>query len=393
MDEEKELILNMLKDGKITSEDASKLLEAIEENEEKYYYKKYNDEENDIDKKIKKLKDLPSRINEKVTQKLADVVDGISELEKIPVEIEKNIDAILNKKDNLKNGANFNKTLDFSLNSLFGIFGGRSIEKEFKLEKVIENSNIDVISKNGKIEVLTWDNNYAYIILKFIVSKEFEKEFEVFHEDNLIKIEINQNIKALSAKLYLPNKKYNNIYLSTTNSKIKVDKLDAEKIDLYTSNDKILLEDIKSNILEAYTKNGEILFKNVILNNLTSSTTNDKITAVNITFDNCELHTTNGKIMIDGFSTNSSNSMLKVKTTNDNISLKMADKDTEVFYELKTTNGKCHVNLYNLQYEIKDATYIKESTKDFGDNDKNLSIIAYTTNGNVYLEGGEFNAR
>jgi len=393
VDEEKELILNMLKDGKITSEDASKLLEALEENEEKYYYKKYSDEENNIDKKIKKLKDLPSRINGKVTQKVADFADSVSELEKIPVEIEKNIDAILNKKNNLKNGTKFNKTLDFLLNSLFGISGGRSIEKEFKFEKVIENSNIEVISKNGKIEVLTWDNNYAYIILNFIASKEFEEEFEIFHEDNLIKIEINQNIKALSAKLYLPCKKYNNIYLSTTNSKIIVDKLDAEKIDLYTSNDKILLEDIKCNILKASTKNGKVLIRNATLNSLISSTTNDKISAFNVIFNDCELYTTNGKIMIDGFSTNSSNSMLRVKTTNDNISLKMADKDTEVFYELKTTNGKCHVNLSDLQYEIKDAVYIKGKTKDFDNKEKKLSIIAYTTNGNVYLEGGEFNAR
>ncbi|HHW57711.1 MAG TPA: DUF4097 family beta strand repeat protein [Clostridia bacterium] len=396
MNEERELILKMLEEGKITAEEAAQLLEAIE-GEEFYYEEEYYEEESKLENegkkqkeetfsKIKKLQELPSKIQEKVTE-AASSIGEISKLEELPHTIEKEInEAVSTIKEKEKDISTFERTIDRLLDNFLGISLGKTVEKEFKCEGIEDNTTVKIEGKNGKIYIETWGKDYASIIARYVVSRNGEEEIILNCQKGLLEIKRTPKIKALSVKVYLPKVKYKDINLSTTNGKISIQGLEGDALYTHTTNGTIYLENVRFPQIENYTTNARIEIEKALCEKLVSRTTNGTIAVEDISFNKAQLSTINGKVIVESFRVNSSNSSLKASTTNGNIEMKLAEKKIGVSFDLKTINGTCHVELPNLLYEVKGGSYIRGNTKDYEKTEKNISIIAHTINGNVNLE-------
>ncbi|RKQ32675.1 DUF4097 family beta strand repeat-containing protein [Oceanobacillus halophilus] len=104
--------------------------------------------------------------------------------------------------------------------------------------------------------------------------------------------------KQPTLSVYLPQKQYNNVEISTNNGMIDASELEAEDIYVETDNGKIVLNEIRSTFIEAKADNGEIVLENVE-GELISKTDNGKMTLITDSLDRpIEMKTDNGAINI-----------------------------------------------------------------------------------------------
>ncbi|EMT38360.1 DUF4097 and DUF4098 domain-containing protein YvlB [Thermoanaerobacter thermohydrosulfuricus] len=366
MNEEKELILKMLEEGKITAEEAAQLLEAIEG--EEFFYEEELEEVEEKEKANKKE-------------------ESFSKLEEIPFKIEEKIDkAISTVREKEREISTFERTVDRLLDTFLGISLGKTIEKEFRCDSVAENTNIRIEGRNGEIYIETWEEEYASITTRYVVPRNGEEEIIYNCQNGILEVKKTPKIKALSVKMYLPKVKYKNITLSTTNGRISIEGIEGESLQAYTTNGSIYLEEIKSYQIENHTTNAKIEVDDATCERVVCRTSNGSIAVEDSTFNDADLNTINGKIIVEDFKVNSSNSSLKASTTNGSIEMEIADEKVGVSFDLSTVNGKCQVKLPSMFYEVRGTTHLKGKTQDYERAYNKINIVARTVNGNVHLE-------
>lgn len=366
MNEEKELILKMLEEGKITAEEAAQLLEAVE-GEEIFYEEELEDEEEEEkaskkDKFFSKIDEISFKTEEKINKAISKVWEREREI------------------------STFERTVDRLLDNFLGISLGKTIEKEFRCDSIAENTNIRIEGKNGEIYIETWEEEYAAITARYVVSKNGEEEITCNCQNGILEIKRTPKIKALSVKMYIPKIKYKDIKLSTTNGRIFVEGVEGENLQAYTTNGSIYLETVNFYLIDNYTTNARIKIYDATCERVVCRTSNGGIVVENSSFNDADLSTTNAKVIVENFKVNSSNSVLKVSTTNGSIKMDIADKKAGVSFDFSTSNGKCQVKLPSIFYDAMRFTHLKGKTQDYERAYSKINIVACTVNGNVYLE-------
>lgn len=256
MNDEKQMILNMLKEGKITVEEASDLLEALGANKNK---------------------------SDNLTNKITGAVDSI---------IKKATDTI--------QAIDLDQSLDLSQ---FNFKGEYNTHKEIRVDDEIKTIDIDIV--NGDIEIDKSDDN-SIVIREDIWAKKANLTDFVNVEingDNL-SISLNEDYKLIQAstdlKISLPASSYENLSINQVNGKIEIADVDFNNLNLDTVNGRILLINTKA-FVNVSNVNGKIDIKNVFgpidINNV-----NGSIYAYNIGGDYADISTVNGNVRVDGLS-------------------------------------------------------------------------------------------
>lgn len=261
MNDEKQMILNMLKEGKITVEEASDLLEALGANKNK---------------------------SDNLTNKITGAVDSI---------IKKATDTI--------QAIDLDQSLDLSQ---FNFKGEYNTHKEIRVDDEIKTIDIDIV--NGDIEIDKSDDN-SIVIREDIWAKKANLTDFVNVEingDNL-SISLNEDYKLIQAstdlKISLPASSYENLSINQVNGKIEIADVDFNNLNLDTVNGRILLINTKA-FVNVSNVNGKIDIKNVFgpidINNV-----NGSIYAYNIGGDYADISTVNGNVRVDGLSSSKLN--------------------------------------------------------------------------------------
>lgn len=367
MKEEKVMILTMLEEGKITSEEAIKLLEALEdetfqEEGKSSEFKKEKEDKYNFKDKFNSLEDIGSDIG----------------------------NALSNMFDGLK---------DFS--SSFVKYNYDTITTELELDLGgLENPSLNLRTINGDINLKPTSKD----VLSINVTCQYKKGLLVANEPYFDFTNIDGNISfnpkynsniSIKLDVSLPEKSYDEIRLNTTNGKIYINRLNAKSAQCLTSNSSIEFDGGNIDLIDLTTKNGRIEVKDINSKNIKTYTTNSSIQLTNIQSENIVSKTGNGKIIFSNINAldvvcKTSNSPIDIKsinspsisltTSNGKILLSQLNTYNAKNINLITSNGSIISDIYGVD---KGAMFDLETS--MGSIDLNLSDLVYTTNKQINL--------
>ncbi|WP_049690036.1 DUF4097 family beta strand repeat-containing protein [Anaerococcus jeddahensis] len=261
MNEEKKMILDMLKEGKITVEQASDLLEAVGKDKAK------NNEESFIDKL--------STSFEKVMKKTSETI------------------------------SNFDFDLDLDSVNIPNIYhiNSQKSENQTKIDDEINEIEINLI--NGSLDIERAQENHIMVEEKvFFKNKEDQKNdylnIEVV-EDKLL-INVNENYSSIDAsanvKLYLGKNIYDKLDVNIINGQVEICDVDFKENNIESTNARFTLINTAGNI-DLKNTNGKIEIRNTN-GDLEVSNVNGSVYLTNVSGENANVEVVNGSIRIDG---------------------------------------------------------------------------------------------
>lgn len=350
MSEERLMILNMLKEGKITQEEALKLLDAI------------GDKNNLNDKKTKKASDMS--FND-MTSKIGNAIES----------------AFYKMSDSLSN-INF----DYSL---FNNYTGR-ITKSIRIDNIEDKINLYIKNRNEKVQVYQWNKDYVEAIANvYYDEKEYTRDYDFLihtanEQNHYIGIDTEKSNKGYSVKITvnIPENLVENLKVESTNSKIEADNLDIDYAEFITTNGKISLTYIDANNIVCKTTNSKIAAENIESDTLECITTNGKIVLETIDVRKVDARNMNGSINIDTI--NSKAREVNLNSTNGGLYIEGLDYSRPI---KATISGRLSHNLSPNFINLNEMSReIIATTIDYTeDSDDVLNIFAYTTNGKVEI--------
>ncbi len=257
MSDEKQMILEMLKEGKITVEEASSLLEALG------------------GKKVRNENDFVTKLTQSIDSVIKKTTETIG-----------NIDL-----DNL------------DINQ-YNIKGEINTHKEMRIEDEIEEINIDI--PNGKIFVERASDS-AISLTQDIWSKKADliDYINVTIADKILTIEVSDSYQNLDASavltLALGKNFYEELNIDLVNGLIEVTDVDFTDLTLDGVNAKINVINSSGNI-DINNTNGKVDIKNTN-GDLVVDNVNGPIYLSNISGESAEIDAVNGNVRIDGLNT------------------------------------------------------------------------------------------
>ena len=445
--DERMMILKMLEEGKISSEEASKLIEAlddIEYQEESIFKSKVMDEASISDdrstkdnnkskesfeekienfsKKIeekfgddfaKKMEEKGEKIGEKMGKFGEEIADGATSL----------ADRLADMVENMIDKGTF-----------VNIFGsGERIEETLEKDiKGLSNLHLEFEGVNGKISINPWSKDNILVKAVCHVKKnrlnENQNIYNMIQDGNRISFKPGFT-DGLGTKLEIniPSKDYDKLTLKSSNGKIEAIDLNSKEIKCETTNASISLSNITGELLNLSTKNAKTVLNNINSNSIVSNTSNASIYLDNVKSKDITLVTRNGKVLTKSVNSNTldiitsnasinlfedtlsrdikcqtSNGFIKandlkkdylryleLKTSNASIDISLDDYSGEFDFDLKTSMGHINLDIPNLLFDKFDqkqlgSKQIIAHTKDFT-KDNGIAIMAKTSNGSIKI--------
>ncbi|MCQ1531662.1 DUF4097 family beta strand repeat-containing protein [Lutispora saccharofermentans] len=315
--DEKMMILKMLEEGKITSEEALKLLSSIESNatasekssskefktEQTYSNNKFNDT---INKFSKKAEELADKFGPDFVSKVENVSTDFAEA------AVKFADKMVNYISTGFNNTDMYKTL--SKNYSF------PIENNDKIRVVLKTQNLSV-------SAVPADKPEVSVSMKlnlFFEDADIDKYISAKYENGVIFISTDFPAKAWGSLEIKAPQYIDSLEIETSNSKCRIENLKGEILHCNTSNAKIEVLDSSFVKLNAKTNNSKIIVSGSKAAYAAIDTSNSNIELEDSCFDILKSNTSNGSIYLSRF---------------DSIN------DGEAEYTLQTSNGKIKINL------------------------------------------------
>lgn len=301
MTEEKQIILNMLKEGKITVEEASDLLNAIGDKKSR---------ENDF------------------AGKIGSTVDSI---------IKKATEAI----------SAIDLDQAFDINN-FNLKGEINSHKDIRVDDEIDEINIDLV--NGEISVERGTEE-GIIISTDIFSKKanLEDYINVEIRDNVLDIEENTDYKSLGASVKLRvqvgKDYYEKLNIDTVNARVEIVDINFGDLNIDSVNGKIIIINSKANV-DIDNVNGKIDIKNVD-GKLSIDNVSGSIYLATMKGELVEVDNISGNIRVDGLESD----RLSANSRSGSIRLYNIKDTSEI--DLETVSGTIVVDTNDYDGDIK----------------------------------------
>ncbi|WP_313755914.1 DUF4097 family beta strand repeat-containing protein [Tissierella sp.] len=402
MKEEKMMILSMLEEGKITAEDAIKLMEALEDMETPKNHNKSKEETYDDSQEEKSSKPIFNTLEDigsDISNVLSNMFDGLKDVgnsfifrnnyETITTDLNLDISDMNLPKLDLKtvNGSillkptiNDNLFIKVTCQYKKGLFSPDEPYFDFSAnENIITfnpkyNSNISI-----KLDVSLPRKHYDEIILN---SSNGKIDIQELNTDILKCITTNSsiNIVKLNSK---------EIDLTTKNGKIECKDISSNIIKSFTTNSSIFLTDLRSLEIEAKTANGKIVVSDIDAQKIILKTSNALIETEDINCDMIHLTTSNGKIICNDIDMNRAKEV-RLMTSNGSISSKVYGTNRDSYFDLETSMGNISLEIPNLVYKINNQANlgfkkIVAHSIYFDEDKENIKFIVSTSNGSINI--------
>jgi DUF4097 and DUF4098 domain-containing protein YvlB len=255
MSDEKKMILKMVEDGKISVEEAERLLKVVGEKEAQEEPVSSLSTYIDVEaKKEKAASYKQSSSVSKVSQFLGSLVQKIKEVD-----------------------------LDFN-------FGPSEAVNHIFHQEVKNLKELHVSIKNGEVHFVPWEQQHVQLDCKAKVykvtnseeaRKKFLQEAIVSLKNESLSFECNEAEVKITVTIFIPIQKYNAIVVKMFNGHVSGENMKAEKIKIKTVN-------------------GDLTFANIISTEGNFETANGGLEVENSTFHKAEFETVNGAIKASG---------------------------------------------------------------------------------------------
>lgn len=400
MKEERLLILKLLKDGKITEEEAEKLLSALEEKKDRPTFKsakqKFNESlgsaeetfqekqkafKKDFEENFEELEDRFENYGEDFSKKMNRLGGLIahtstSVADKILRSVEEALESQeFQQYDVFSKRETFHETLEVPISDL-------------------TNYRVLVSSVNGKVKVESWEKDCIKLKAKIQMNAENYQEECLIYEAHVEEegLELSPRIEKgfySFLTLYLPKVLFDSLKVVNRNGSVFIEDFEGKHLDVQTQNGAIQLH--KSTIKDLgklKTKNSKILLHRVHGEELILQTKNGKILCENLDAKTLDFKTSLGNIGIDELSYERLE-RLHIQTTNGNI--KVFDplpEDYGIRILAQTKNGSIEIGPELVLIEDqqdRNNIRINGRSKDLEEMEHTIDVQAYTTNGDIIL--------
>jgi DUF4097 and DUF4098 domain-containing protein YvlB len=369
------MILKMVQDGKISNEDAAKLIDAIEQkggeskkDEHSYKYTQYNTREKKVRKKS-------------FDEKMEEMAEGLENMVS---------DIVGSTKEALSNFPEIDPGNWFTTS-----------EKRHFTYPASENMKLEIMGKNGSVRFLPGEEkiNVVYSIYTKQDVDEVMKLIDVKSSDNELFIDASGVDGGVSMEIRIPAIKYSNFRAMAKNGSLRCCPITADLTELSTKNGSLKLDGVKSPVIKANTKNGSvtlydctadkagietsngpIIIQESDIELLDCNTTNGSIRCNGSKSDNIEASTSNASISMEDFDLVGEKGIMNLKTSNGNIRIKIPSDIGATFkaqagrHGRVTVNFPCSINK-NMEYEGK--------TEGYEDSKRKINITAKTNMGRI----------
>lgn len=363
MSEEKIKILDMLKEGKITAEQATELLKHVsDEDGGRYGYHQYRWESylshlpNRMD--FEWINDLRSALKDKAYDIARDVHDITQDIS-FPDEY---MDEIMHSSEQERFTAGLSceggiRELAFDCKSAplkLETYGGDRIEVKacFKT-KSGWNPHLNLTDANGVVS-LNYDDNALYILG--------------------ISVRVPETAHIESVRL------------KNRNAPISIYDIDAEKIELSTINQPIKVSNTKVKYLYCETKSMPITLDNVDVYNARLITSTAKINTKNSNIVQLYAKTSNSPLRFDDLGCGEPVCSIEAITTNGQISINLPHRVQKCKLRASTTSGGIFSELNDLEYKVNERNYVEAHTYGYDTAQNKLSLNLQTTHYGIYVK-------
>ncbi|MEN6314990.1 MAG: DUF4097 family beta strand repeat-containing protein [Clostridiaceae bacterium] len=405
LSEERIMILKMLQEGRINSDEAAKLLEALDESQKQESgnarnaggfntgrtqqkpQHNYYDEVAKCRERINEWRrDLSKNYNQKDFDKMVD--DFSQKAEKIGKDVATVTFGVVDKVVDFVGS--------FVDTGAFNIFGNCVVvEKNFEAEAV-EGSDLVLQATNGQITVKKHQDSKVLIKAKIRCSQQNADEVLLFaNENNVVSLKLAKpdtfNL-SVAYEVFVPAVKFNKLSLETKNSKIYVEDTLSEEFVSITKNGTIDLTGVNSNKIDVNTKNAKVVVNYLIGRDININTANAMIDMKNLKTEKLNVSTVNGKVLLDNLQLieNAIAAELILRTKNADIKANMNDTEDRGYkVKARTSNGGINLLIPNLLYRNAPradgmSREAEAETANYGTAQQKVNIIAETQN--AYIE-------
>ncbi|WP_062354290.1 DUF4097 family beta strand repeat-containing protein [Bacillus kwashiorkori] len=337
MKEERKRILDMLKSGEITTEEAEKMLDQLGE-----------------------IETAKTAKEEKIATELSAVVKYKAEEDAFDEEKQTNNhqQTMTSTKEKLLEFVDkaMKKVKELDLDFYNSVIISHVFQQPFT-----EFRNVIIHIPYGSVQLNSWDGEDVRLECEAKVYREeeptkgkerFLQEMEFAIREDTLVIQSHEKFMKVTAKLFVPAHHYDKISVKLFNGPIEVRGLHTSTLEMKTANGKIHLSESKGEKVEIETSNGGI-------------------TLIEVNYDKADVETVNGRVEIDGrlqslaVETISGSIFANVR----NIDVKKLDIESatgSVYIKLPkgiSLSGELKTNIGNLQMELDDISLVENKNE------------------------------
>lgn len=395
--EEKMLILKMLQEGKITAEEAHKLLESLDTNTSNFesdtrrYDKRFEE-------KMQGLHQKASKVAEKLGNSLNSSAEKFgSNSEKFGDDFAKRMESF--GSDIADSAVKFSDKLVNYLGNFIDVGNDKYQYNKNYLYPLADNAEISIDTSNFAVIVSPTTESDLMINLYInsstpnLVLDEF---FKVDQVNNNFSFKTQFPSRTWGKVEVLVPKHLSTLNIVTTNGKCDLNDIIADNIVSNTSNGKISLFKCQSKNVKAATSNGRIIVSSTSSDLADFNTSNGKIEIENCKFDKLDAKTSNGAIVLDGiYKVNAKEGSYNLRTSNGKITIALNNSETcGYMIDATTSVGNISVALPQLNYFIDKKSFSMQSvaqvkSANFDSIADKIFINAHTSNSSIAIDAAK----
>jgi len=395
--EEKMMILKMLQEGKISAEEAHKLLEALDKNNTGFESDARRSEKS-FEEKMQELQQKANKVAEKLGSTLNSSAEKFSSnSEKFGDDFAKRMESFGN--DIADSAVKFTDRLVNYLGNFIDVgYDKYQYKKNYfyplpdHAELIIDTCNFAVIvSPTAESDLSA--NLYVSTSVPNLVIDEY---FRVAQSENALAFKSQFPSRTWGKiEIFVP-KHLKNLKIITTNGKCEIIDLTSDNLELNTSNGRISLTNCQSKTIDAVTSNGKIIVEGTVAAFANLSTSNGKIELANCKFDKLDAKTSNGSIILDKiYKMASQEGSYNLRTSNGKINIGLSNSDVcGCMVDASTSLGSISVDLPQLNYFVDKKTFSMQSvvqikSANFDSSADKIYINAQTSNSSINIEAAK----
>lgn len=396
--EERLLILKMVEEKKISTEEAAKLLAALEDEPKRENAENFNHRRNN---KANGFADEAAKVRERVNEWKKEFKTNYNQ-----ADFDNMIDDFANKAEKFgKNVASttagiVDKVIDYvgsfvDTNS-FNVFGSlQTVQKNYEVIPA-EGANLEISGINGSITIKKHLDPKVMIISRIKSTSPTGEGIVSFVEDpSNISIKVNSTAlnASVSHEVFVPDVKFNAIRIENSNGKIYIEDSLSQEVTATTKNAHIELMGVNSDNVSVTTKNGRVQMNYIIGNKIDINTSNAVIDIKHIKVRDVSAVTINGRINIENAQNvdDSEDMSMYLKTSNGGIKVNMNDMDNRV-YKVKAHASNGSINLlipeivyHNVNRKGVTGSFVEAESRDYETGVNRVNITGETMNGQIEI--------
>jgi DUF4097 and DUF4098 domain-containing protein YvlB len=395
--EEKMLILKMLQEGKITAEEAHKLLESLDANTSSFESdtRKY---EKKFEEKMQGFQQKASKVAEKLGNSLNNSAEKFgSNSEKFGDDFAKRMESFGN--DIADSAVKFSDKLVNYLGNFIDVGNDKYQYNKNYIYPLADNAEISVDTSNFTV-IVSPSTESDLMINLFINSSTPNLVLDEFFKVD----QVNNNF---SFKTQFPSRTWGKIevlvpkHLSilnivTSNGKCELNDISADTIVSNTSNGRISLLNCQSKVAKASTSNGKIIAASSSSDFADFNTSNGKIEIGNCKFNKLDAKTSNGAIILDGiYKLDAKEGSYNLRTSNGKVTIGLNNNETcGYMIDATTSVGNISVDLPELNYFIDKKSFSMQSvaqvkSANFDSIADKIFINTHTSNSSIVIDAAK----